>query len=77
MNPNGPFTPECTCHHKYDIPLGSIVEIVITSLSETIGYHFHHPVHLHGNAFYVVGTARGVELGRYREIISLINGTLK
>jgi len=63
LHPDGPFTPECTCNNAYDIPLGSIVEITITSLAHTLSYHFYHPVHIHGNAFFVMAYGNGTETG--------------
>ncbi|XP_037958323.1 uncharacterized protein LOC119687869 [Teleopsis dalmanni] len=46
----------CKCHHMLQVPLKSIVEIII--VDEGFTYDANHPFHLHGNAFRVVGLER-------------------
>ncbi|XP_050461961.1 uncharacterized protein LOC126856957 [Cataglyphis hispanica] len=42
----------CMCTHKLDIPLNSIVEILL--IDEVQGTNLSHPFHMHGHAFYVM-----------------------
>ncbi|KAM0733524.1 Laccase-1 [Formica fusca] len=42
----------CTCTHKVDIPLNSVVEILL--VDEVQGINLSHPFHMHGYTFYVM-----------------------
>ncbi|KAL9880339.1 multicopper oxidase 1 isoform 1-T2 [Glossina fuscipes fuscipes] len=46
----------CQCQHVLQVPLGSIVELII--VDEGFTYDANHPFHLHGNAFRVIGLER-------------------
>ncbi|KAM7348084.1 multicopper oxidase 1 [Cochliomyia hominivorax] len=46
----------CKCHHVLQVPLNSIVELII--IDEGFTFDANHPFHLHGNAFRVVGLER-------------------
>ncbi|KAI8124068.1 hypothetical protein FF38_00170 [Lucilia cuprina] len=46
----------CKCHHVLQVPLNSIVELIV--IDEGFTYDANHPFHLHGNAFRVVGLER-------------------
>lgn len=50
---------EGRCTHNVPIPLGSIVEMTITSYNHRSLYNGYHPIHLHGNEMYVVGYGEG------------------
>uniref|UniRef100_W8B7R7 L-ascorbate oxidase n=1 Tax=Ceratitis capitata TaxID=7213 RepID=W8B7R7_CERCA len=46
----------CHCHHVLQVPLNSVVELIV--IDEGFTYDANHPFHLHGNAFRVVGLER-------------------
>ncbi|XP_060526823.1 uncharacterized protein LOC132702294 isoform X2 [Cylas formicarius] len=49
-------TEYCECSHGYEIPLNSVVELVL--IDEGFAYDANHPLHLHGYAFRVVAMER-------------------
>ncbi|KAH8275900.1 hypothetical protein KR026_000389 [Drosophila bipectinata] len=50
----------CQCTHKIDIPLNSIVEIILVDEVQQI--NISHPFHLHGTSFYVLGLGRSPDM---------------
>lgn len=46
----------CECVHKIDLPLNSVVEVVL--IDEVQQINISHPFHLHGIPFYVIGMGR-------------------
>ncbi|XP_036321487.1 uncharacterized protein LOC118735681 [Rhagoletis pomonella] len=46
----------CQCHHVLQVPLNSVVEVIL--VDEGFTFDANHPFHLHGNAFRVVGLER-------------------
>ncbi|XP_039951037.1 uncharacterized protein LOC120768422 [Bactrocera tryoni] len=46
----------CDCHHVLQVPLNSVVELIV--VDEGFTFDANHPFHLHGNAFRVVGLER-------------------
>lgn len=46
----------CECVHKIDLPLNSVVEVVL--IDEVQQINISHPFHLHGMPFYVIGMGR-------------------
>ncbi|XP_054084101.1 uncharacterized protein LOC105219789 [Zeugodacus cucurbitae] len=46
----------CHCHHVLQVPLNSVVELIV--VDEGFTFDANHPFHLHGNAFRVVGLER-------------------
>nr|ANS71634.1 MCOI-like protein [Bactrocera dorsalis] len=46
----------CNCHHVLQVPLNSVVELIM--VDEGFTFDANHPFHLHGNAFRVVGLER-------------------
>ncbi|XP_012225378.2 uncharacterized protein [Linepithema humile] len=51
-----PGNGACTCTHKLNIPLNSIVEILL--IDELQVTNLTHPFHMHGHAFYVMSMGR-------------------
>merc|ERR1712228_900264 len=51
--------PDCYCTHTVDIPLGSIVEIMLTGYTTGAIERFYHPIHIHGNSFFIVSQGHG------------------
>ena len=47
------------CTQRLNIPLESIVEITLTAYAESVGTRHYHPVHIHGNAFFVIAYGYG------------------
>ena len=54
-----PFSPDCYCSHRLNIPLDSIVQITLTAYAESFAGMYYHPVHIHGNAFFVIAYGYG------------------
>lgn len=46
----------CHCHHVLQVPLNSVVELIV--VDEGFTFDANHPFHLHGNSFRVVGLER-------------------
>nr|XP_045624168.1 oxidoreductase OpS5-like [Procambarus clarkii] len=70
----------CGCLHMYEIPLGSLVELVL--IDEGQNGDDSHPVHLHGEYFYVLGQDRPndvpeAEITRSQVIEMDLRGQLK
>ncbi|KAK8719988.1 hypothetical protein OTU49_013647, partial [Cherax quadricarinatus] len=53
---NSCYGDYCECLHMYKIPLGSIVDLVL--IDEGINGPDNHPVHLHGQSYWVLGQNR-------------------
>ena len=53
------------CTNTRKIPLGSIVELSITSFNTFNAGNFYHLFHIHGMEFYVMATGRGNSTGDY------------
>ena len=51
--------PDCFCTQRLNIPMESIVEITITAYAESVEERYYHPVHIHGNAFFVIAFGYG------------------
>jgi len=43
----------------FDIPLGSIVEIQLTGYASGPRDRFYHPIHIHGNSFFILAQGHG------------------
>lgn len=59
----------CECVHKIDLPLDSIVEVVL--IDEVHQINISHPFHLHGAPFYVIGMGRSLEENNTRMNLKL------
>ena len=56
------FASDCYCTNTVDINLGNIIEIVFTSYTNSEIDRYYHPMHIHGNSFFVVATGHGTYL---------------
>jgi len=54
------FNPQCHCTQSFNIAHGSIVEIMMTSYVDSKFDRASHPIHIHGNSFFVVAQGDGI-----------------